>query len=189
MGISDLLFNKKKHEFGSNEAINYSKYLGKANDEIKIVAGELYAPYYSNEHVLENIMSAIENGANIKIIFGPAVYIECRDILKQADKGKIELFKLPVRIDQHFRVVDQQNVYCSKPHNIDTDVEKRNDELIEWSVRPSIDGEIYEDMFDELLSRYAKKVEDIIEEFKERKIEYYKTGRKKGRVKTAYGFI
>ena len=55
MALIDYFFRRKEHEFGSKNAIVYSEYLGTAKTEIKIVAGELYAPYYSNKHVLKNI--------------------------------------------------------------------------------------------------------------------------------------
>ena len=190
MTITDSLFRKEEHKFGWEDTIAYSKYLGRAKDEIKIVAGELYANYYSNPVVLKNFEQAIKNNVTIKIIFGPAVYIECREILKLACKGKIELFKLPDRIAKHFRVIDKQNVYISEPHSIDVDPNVRKDTFIEWDIRPNPHGVTYENIFDRLLKDHAERVRDIIETFKKRKVEYYnKEGDKEGRVKTAYGFI
>jgi hypothetical protein len=125
----------------------------------------------------------------IKIMFGPAVYIVCKDILKLAYKGEIDLFKLPNRIDKHFRVIDRQNVYISEPHAIDVDSDERADTFIQWDIKPNPQGEVYESVFDRLIIDHAERVKDVIEAFKERKIEYYKEGDKKGRVKTAYGFI
>lgn len=190
MAITDSLFRKEEHEFGWEDTIAYSKYLGGAKEEIKIVAGELYANYYSNPVVLKNFEEAVKNNVTIKIIFGPAVYIECKEILKLACKGKIELFKLSDRIAKHFRVIDKQNVYISESHSIDIDPNERKDTFIEWDIRPNPHGVIYENIFDRLLKDHAERVRDIIEAFKERKVEYYnKEGDKKGRVKTAYGFI
>ena len=189
MRIIDSLFRKEEHEFGWEDTIAYSKYLGRAKEEIKIVAGELYANYYSNPDVLKNFEQAIKNNVTIKIMFGPAVYIECKDILKLAYKGKIDLFKLPNRIDKHFRVIDRQNVYISEPHAIDVDSNERADTFIQWDIKPNPQGEVYESVFDRLIIDHAERVKDVIEAFKERKIEYYKEGDKEGRVKTAYGFI
>lgn len=189
MTITDFLLCKKEYKFGWKDTIAYSMYLGMANEEIKIVAGELYACYYSNPDVLKNFERAIRNNVSIKIIFGPGVYIECKEILKLAYKGKIELFRLPNRIDKHFRVIDRQNVYISEPHDIDVDSNERVDTFIQWDVRPNPQGEVYESVFDRLIIDHAERVGDIIEVFKERKVEYYKEGNKKGRVKTAYGFI
>jgi hypothetical protein len=189
MAVTDFLLRKKEHGFGWKDTIEYSMYLGMAKEEIKIVAGELYAKYYSNPIVLKNFEQAIKNNVTIKIIFGPAVYIECKEILKLAYKGKIELFKLPDRIAKHFRVIDRQNVYISEEHAIDVDSNKRNDTFIEWDIKPNPQAEVYESVFDRLIIDHAERVRDIIEAFKERKIEYYKEGDKKGRVKTAYGFI
>ena len=189
MAITDFLFRKEEHEFGWKDTIGYSKYLGRAKEEIKIVAGELYANYYSNPDVLKNFEQAIKNNVTIKIMFGPAVYIECKEILKLAYKGKIELFKLSDRIAKHFRVIDRQNVYISEPHDIDVDSNERVDTFIQWDVRPNPQGDVYETVFDRLIIDHAERVGDIIEAFKERKVEYYKEGDKKGRVKTAYGFI
>ena len=189
MAITDILFCKKEYKFGWDDAIRYSKYLGKAKDEIKIIAGELYAPYYSNSEVLENLEDAIKNNVTIKIIFGPAVYVDCKKILKLAAEGKIELFKMSRRLDKHFRVIDQQHVYISKPHAIDIETKKRSDKFIHWDIRPSPHGEIYEELFDEILRDYAERVKEIIGAFKERKVEYFKEGDKKGKVKTAKGFV
>jgi len=189
MRIIDSLFRKEEHEFGWKDTIGYSKYLGRAKEEIKIVAGELYANYYSNPDVLKNFEQAIKNNVTIKIIFGPAVYIECKEILKLACEGKIELFKLPDRIAKHFRVIDKQNVYISEPHSIDIDPNERKDTFIEWDIRPNPHGVTYENIFDRLLKDHAERVRDIIEAFKQREVEYYKKGDKKGKVKTAYGFI
>jgi hypothetical protein len=161
MAITDILFCKKEYKFGWDDAIRYSKYLGKAKDEIKIIAGELYAPYYSNS----------------------------KKILKLAAEGKIELFKMSRRLDKHFRVIDQQHVYISKPHAIDIETKKRSDKFIHWDIRPSPHGEIYEELFDEILRDYAERVKEIIGAFKERKVEYFKEGDKKGKVKTAKGFV
>ncbi|NQE53854.1 hypothetical protein C5S29_09700 [ANME-1 cluster archaeon GoMg3.2] len=44
-------------------------------------------------------------------------------------------------------------------------------------------------MFDEILRDYAERVKEIIGAFKERKVEYFKEGDKKGKVKTAKGFV
>ena len=189
MAITDFLLRKKEYKFGGRDTIAYSKYLGMAKEEIKIVAGELYANYYSNPVVLKNFEEAVKNNVTIKIMFGPAVYIECKEILKLACKGKIELFKLSDRIAKHFRVVDRQNVYISKEHSIDVDPNERNDTFIQWDIKPNPQGEVYESVFDRLIIDHAERVRDVIEAFKERKIEYYKEGDKKGRVKTAYGFI
>jgi hypothetical protein len=190
MAITDFLFRKEEHEFGWKDTLGYSKYLARAKEEIKIVAGELYANYYSNPVVLKNFEQAIKNNVTIKVIFGPAVYIECKHILKLAYEGKIELFKLSDRIAKHFRVVDKQNVYISEPHSIDVDPNERKDKFIEWDIRPNPHGVIYENIFDRLLKDHAERVRDIIEAFKERKVEFYnKEGDKEGGVKTAYGFI
>ena len=189
MAITDFLLRKKEYKFGWRDTVAYSKYLGMAKEEIKIVAGELYANYYSNPDVLKNFEEAIKNNVTIKITFGPAVYINCKEILKLAYKGKIELFKLSDRIAKHFRVVDRQNVYISKEHSIDVDPNERNDTFIQWDIKPNPQAEVYESVFDRLIIDHAERVRDIIEAFKERKIEYYKEGDKKGRVKMAYGFI
>ena len=66
MAITDSLFRKEEHEFGWEDTIAYSKYLGRAKEEIKIVAGELYANYYSNPDVLKNFEQAIKNNVTIK---------------------------------------------------------------------------------------------------------------------------
>lgn len=80
-------------------------------------------------------------------------------------------------------------MYISEPHALDVDIGKRKDTLILWDIRPSPHGELYEDLFDRLLKDHAERVRDIIETFKDRKVEYYKEGEKEGKVKRAKGFI
>lgn len=46
------------------------------------------------------------------------MYIENKRLLKMAFEGKINLYKLPTRVDQHFKIIDTKHVFIATKHDI-----------------------------------------------------------------------
>ena len=111
-----------------------------AKQEILIVAGDLSKEVYNDTEVVNTFKRKIDDGVQIKVIFGPALSVD-----ENGRNAFLDLFKLPnknilyskERQRFHFRIIDGKSVYFEKPHDINgpiRDVTIVNNSIM-WSSR------------------------------------------------------
>jgi hypothetical protein len=114
---------------GVDGLISYMQAFGRAR-KIWITAGELFPRFYNNERFLKNLSnSAINNKAEIKIIFGPALYIKSDMFLKLAlNNDNVELYARAEREREHFKLIEDVDgnrfVFADEPHDLLADKRK-----------------------------------------------------------------
>ncbi|MDD5452643.1 MAG: hypothetical protein PHT49_12185 [Desulfovibrionales bacterium] len=118
-----LLFEKVSYILeGLEETLRYGRLFGNAK-KIYIYAGELYPPFYTDKSFLENFARSVRQGADVKVAFGPALYVETDGLLKLALKNdNVKLYRRKERDPAHFRLIEDadgaQFLFVDKPHEI-----------------------------------------------------------------------
>jgi hypothetical protein len=126
---------------GLEEVLKYVD-VYKHGKRIFIAAGELFPDFYNNEDVIGNIGSSAKDEAEIKVLFGPALYSESYGFLKLAmEYDNIELFCRQIREDSHFKLIEdiegRKFAFVDAPHGVDVD--KRDSILLTDDYREVID--------------------------------------------------
>jgi len=119
-----LLYPKLDFHFKSlDETLKYCSVFFAEAERIYIAAGELFPPFYNNEKLLCNLENSAKGGAEIKVLFGPALYVDSADFLAFAMKYKnVELFKRKERRRAHFKAIKNKKglklAIIDTPHGI-----------------------------------------------------------------------
>ena len=125
-----LLFRKLDYEIkGLEPLFSYVSVYGRAK-KIWITAGELFPPFYNNKDFLLNLTISAENyNADIKVIFGPALYVQSAEFLKFALKHEnVKLIVRKERERSHFKLIEDINgskfAFIDEPHDLLVDKRK-----------------------------------------------------------------
>ncbi len=89
---------------------------------VKFLSGELNATFYDNEAFLDKLRTLAMQGADIEIIFGPALFVNTMKFWKIAFQYKnIKSYSLAYRIGAHFKLIHYVNgstiAIVDKPHS------------------------------------------------------------------------
>lgn len=112
-----------------NETLKYTQVYDYAK-KIYIIAGELFPDFYNNKLFLKYLRSSIENyNAEVKVIFGPALYVNAEDFLTFSIKNeKVNLFNRRKREASHFKIIENINgekfAFVDEPHGVKVDKRK-----------------------------------------------------------------
>lgn len=75
--------------------------------KIDMSSGELFPDFYNNSKFLENIEASAENGAEIKVLFGPALRVESDKFLEFTKRyDNVKLFCRNKRESSHIKVIE-----------------------------------------------------------------------------------
>jgi len=151
---------------GIEDSIRRSGILGTAS-KIKISAGELCSKYYHDPRIVQNLENAAIKGADIKIAYGPAMYVDDAEIIALAIKyPNLKLFKLNKRREKHYKLIDEKYLFSDKPHKIKE--EKRKGVLLSPMYVTKGIGDAYEKAFDSMIEKAVQlDPKRVIETFRE----------------------
>lgn len=100
----------------------YASVYGNAK-KIHMSSGELFSDFYNNPQFLENIEVSANGGAEIKVLFGPAIRVESDKFLRFAlAHDNVELFGRDKRESSHFKIIEDEEGYMfsfvDEPHGL-----------------------------------------------------------------------
>jgi len=134
-----ILFHKLDYVInGIDKILKYAKVYGEAK-KIYITAGELFPHFYNNQFFLDNMNnSAQKNKADIRVIFGPALYVDSYKFLRfSLQYDNVKLLNRNEREGSHFKIIEDINgdkfAFVDAPHGLLKDKRKTilftNDDL------------------------------------------------------------
>lgn len=150
-GKTDRRFN------GLDSLFNYC-FLYSDAARISIVAGELYHEFYDDIRFIQNLKQAVLKGAQVDVIFGPALYIETREFLSFcfSNPSNIHLYKRSKRDTSHYKIIEKEAgtkfAFIDKEHKLGIDGKKRR------SILMKNDSKDYADNINEIKAAFEAKL-------------------------------
>jgi hypothetical protein len=107
---------------GLDRALSCAGVYGHAK-RISIAAGELLPDFYNSDLFLDNLEASAKDNADIRVLFGPALYVQADRFLGMAlEYGNIRLFSRQEREDSHLKVIrdaeDRRFAFVDAPHGV-----------------------------------------------------------------------
>jgi hypothetical protein len=158
-----LLFSKLDFSLNALDVTLRYADIFRYGKRISIVAGELFPGFYNDPNLLESIKNSARLGASIKVLFGPALYVESDKFLKFAlENERVELYKRNNRERSHFKIIEDWNgrkfALVDEPHRINVD--KRESFLLTHDYLDKI--EFLENIFLKRIQKAEKVDKDTI---------------------------
>lgn len=105
-----------------DEALKYADLFGSAS-KIHIFAGELFPEFYEDNRFLTNLRSSLNDGAEVNVIFGPALYVDNEKFLREfVEHPNLRFFMRPERKRGHYKLVRKvegnEYLFLDQPHDI-----------------------------------------------------------------------
>ena len=152
----DAIFSKLDIPLrGIDETLKYAAVFDNAV-KILVNAGELYPPFYNNPTIIEKFKkAATKRRADIKILFGPALYVDSVDFIKFAlEYDNVKLYKRDIRDETHFKLIyhwdGNEFAILDEPHAMNVKTKKRRSYLLTSD---------YQDLIGTLNREFEKKLE------------------------------
>jgi len=85
---------------------------------VKIVAGELFHNSWNSDAVIEAVEEALKRGTTIDIICGPEIDKSSEKFLEmaKANRSKIRFYQCDKRPEEHFKIVNDEEVWIEAYH-------------------------------------------------------------------------